>query len=55
MAEQDNGPKEQRNTLGELMKFFSTEDNPVGSGEFKTFWESLSDEEKDEFKNAELK
>jgi hypothetical protein len=31
-----------------------TPDNPVSMDEFNEFWKSLSDEEKDEFKNTEL-
>lgn len=36
--------------LAKLMKYLSTEERPVKSGEFQEFWKSLTDEEKDEFK-----
>lgn len=43
------------NSLPELMRFLSTPDRPVKSAEFQEFWKELTDEEKDEFKNTELK
>jgi hypothetical protein len=43
------------NSLTALKKFFSTEDRPVSNLEFTEFWKSLSEEEKDEFRKAELK
>jgi hypothetical protein len=46
--------KEKEHKLPDLMKFFSTDDRPVSTGEFWEFWESLSEEEKLEFKKAEL-
>jgi len=43
------------NSLLDLMKFFSTPERPVGSKEMQEFWRDLSEEEKEEFRNAELK
>lgn len=42
------------NTPKEIMAFLSTEEKPVKSAEFREFWMSLSDEEKAEYKNADL-
>lgn len=42
------------NKIGDLKKFFSTPDNPVSMQEMTEFWNSLTDEEKAEFKAAEL-
>lgn len=42
-------------SLVDLKKFLSTEDRPVSSSEMQEFWISLSKEEKEEFKNTELK
>lgn len=50
---QQQQPKHE-NSLGELMRFFSTDERKVGSGEFREFWDSLSEEEKQEFKEADL-
>lgn len=51
---QDNGaPKE--NTLAEIMKYLSTPERKVSSAEFQEFWKTCSEEEKQEFKRAELK
>jgi hypothetical protein len=54
MGQPDNG-RDEMNTLGELMKYFSTPDNKVSSSEFQAFWKSLTEEEKEEFRKAELK
>ena len=53
MGQQDNGKDE--NSLAEIMKYLSTDDRKVSSKEFQEFWSSLSEEEKAEFKRAELK
>jgi hypothetical protein len=37
-----------------LMKFFSTDERPMTSTEFLTVWRDLSDEEKNEWRNADL-
>jgi hypothetical protein len=54
LGQQDNGSDEMH-TLGELMKYLSTPENKVSSSEFQEFWKSLTEEEKDEFRKAELK
>lgn len=43
------------NSMKDLKEFFNVEGKPVTLTEMKEFWESLSDEEKAEFKNADLK
>lgn len=50
MAEDGN-----ENTITDLKKFLSTDDRPVSTQEFMDFWKSCTDEEKAEFKKAELK
>ena len=45
---------EGENTIVELKKFLATPDHPVAMEEFKEFWDSLSEEEKKEFKRTEL-
>lgn len=42
------------NSITDIKKFLSTEDNPVGITEMSDFWNSLTDEEKDEFRNTLL-
>lgn len=43
-----------KNTMMDLKKFLGTEENPVSNTEMAEFWKSLTDEEKEEFKNTEL-
>jgi folate-dependent tRNA-U54 methylase TrmFO/GidA len=43
------------NSIVDLKKYLSTEDQPLTMEEFKEFWESLTEEEKTEFKKMELK
>lgn len=38
-----------QNGMADLMKYFN-----VPIAEFREFWKNLTDEEKDEFKNADL-
>jgi len=45
---------EGENSIVDLKKYLSTPESPVEMSEFKDFWASCSDEEKDEFKNTEL-
>lgn len=45
---------ENQNSLPELKRFLSTPDNPVTTSEMTEFWTSLTDEEKEEFKNSHL-
>lgn len=49
-----NNSNGETNSLVEIMHFLSTPDRPVKSGEFQEFWKTLTDEEKDEFKRADL-
>lgn len=43
------------NSMSDIKKFLSTPENPVTGKEAIDFWTSLSEEEKEEFRNAELK
>lgn len=45
---------EQENSIVDLKKFLSTEDRPVDSKEMSDFWNSLTEEEKLEFKSTKL-
>ena len=43
------------NSLTEIMKFFGSDpQHPLKDNEFAEFWKSLTDEEKDEFRKADL-
>lgn len=42
------------NTPNEIKKFFSEGAEPVTMKEFNEFWKSCSDEDKNEFRNADL-
>lgn len=42
------------NDIKVLRNYFSTPEKPCSLAEFKEFWASLNDEEKAEFKAAEL-
>lgn len=46
---------ENENTIVGLKKYLSTPERPVSSQEMTEFWNSLTDEEKLEFKRTELK
>lgn len=46
---------DKQNSLVDLKKFLSTPDRPVNTAEMTEFWQSLTDEEKEEFKSADLK
>lgn len=52
MPTQENPDK---NSLTDIKRFLGSDGNPVSNTEFSEFWKSLSNEEKDEYKNAELK
>lgn len=43
-----------QNSLTDLKRFLGTPEQPVSNAEWVEFWKSLTDEEKDEFRNAEL-
>lgn len=53
MGQQDNG--EWENSIVDIKRYLSTPENPLTTKEFQEFWASLSEDEKDEFKKAELK
>lgn len=42
------------NKIVDLKKFLSTPERPVSTQEMQEFWSSLTDEEKAQFKQAEL-
>lgn len=42
------------NTVKDLKAFFSTPEKPVSTSEMMEFWKSCTDEQKQEFKTAEL-
>lgn len=42
------------NSVSELKTFFSVDEKPVGTREMMDFWTSLSNEDKEYYKNAEL-
>lgn len=44
-----------KNTMLDLQKFFCTGENAVSTAEFREFWSSLSEAEKIEFKEANLR
>lgn len=43
-----------QNSLTDLKRFLGTSERPVDNAEWVAFWKSLSDEEKEEFRNATL-
>jgi hypothetical protein len=45
---------DEKNSITDILKFFADEEHPLKDGEFKEFWQSLSEEEKAEFKRSEL-
>lgn len=45
---------EGENSIVSIKKYLSTPERPVGMDEFKEFWDSLSEEEKAEFKKTPL-
>lgn len=45
---------ENRNAITDIKLFFDSEDAPLKEYEFKEFWMSLSEEEKAEFRKADL-
>lgn len=45
---------ETRNTPKELMAFFSTPEKPVKLSEYNEFWKSLSNDEKEYYRTADL-
>lgn len=45
---------ESKNSIVDLKKYLGTKERPVDHSEMNEFWKSLTEEEKEEFKNAEL-
>ena len=43
------------NSMTDIREFLMASDPPLQPGEFAEFWKSLTDEERDEFKNTPLK
>lgn len=43
------------NTMTDIRDYLMTSDPPLQPGEFAEFWKSLSNEEREEFKNTPLK
>lgn len=43
-----------KNDVKTLKEFFGTPERPVNGPEMMAFWKSLSDEEKEYYKNADL-
>ena len=43
------------NSMLDIRKFLETPDRPLADHEFKDFWMSLSKEEREEFRKADLK
>jgi hypothetical protein len=46
---------EQENSIVDLKKYLGTPERPVSTQEMNEFWQSLTDEEKKEFKSTPLK
>ena len=42
------------NSASNLKEFFSTPEQPLSTSEFMEFWKSLSEEEKDYYREADL-
>jgi hypothetical protein len=42
------------NTITEIKEFFNSKEKPLSAAEVMEFWKSLSDEEKEYYKHAEL-
>lgn len=42
------------NSVKDIKDYFSTAEKPVSTGEMMEFWKSLSDGEKDYYKNVNL-
>jgi hypothetical protein len=43
------------NSITQIRLFFESDERPLKQGEFVEFWKSLSEEEKDEFRHADLR
>jgi hypothetical protein len=47
--------KKEGNSIVDIKKYLSTPEKPITNAEFTSFWNSLTEEEKQEFKKTELK
>lgn len=55
MAEDDEDLwKMSWNTIAQIRKYLNTDGEPCSTREFMEFWESLTEEEKDEFRKTKL-
>ncbi len=43
------------NSMQDIRRFLTNSERPVTMAEFSEFWKSLTEEEKAEYKNADLK
>lgn len=46
--------KDDQNSLKDIKAYFDTKDKPLEQAEFREFWETLNEQEKDELKNMKL-
>lgn len=44
----------EENSIADIRRFFSENARPLEQNEFVQFWQNLSNEDKDEFKKADL-
>ena len=44
-----------KNSIVDIKKYFERDDKPISTKEFNDFWKSLTEEEKEDFKKADLK
>lgn len=44
----------EENSISDIRRYFERDAKPMEANEFVVFWKSLTDEEKDEFKKADL-
>lgn len=54
MGETEDKAEKAKNGPKEMMAYFGSPERPVTMAEFREFWGSLSEEEKDEFRYADL-
>ena len=47
--------KKEGNSIVDIKKYLATPEKPVTNAEFTNFWNSLTEEEKQEYKKTELK
>lgn len=43
-----------KNSIVDIKKYLDDEEFPITGAEFKVFWESLTEEEKDYYRNTDL-